>query len=581
MAEDFFKVLLENLSSLIGSEIGLIMGVDKEMNKLSNTLTTIQNVLKDAEDKQFQSKSIQNWLSKLHGIAFEIEDILDECATEVSKLKRKGGKFNMKKYLFKYKIARRIKEAVEKLEALAEDRHRFHLQEIIVRQPNQVDWSRETGSILNEPDHVYGRDKEKEKIVEILVKEVKDCENLSVLPIIGVGGLGKTTLAQLVYNDERVSQHFVIKLWICVSDNFDLKAILGAVVESVTGDKSNLENLDSLQHRVRHELNEKRYLLILDDVWNENQEDWVKLKSILACGSIGASIIVTTRLEKVAEIMGTLPANSLTILTEEECWLLFKLRSFGQLTDDRHLNLQAIGRRIVKKCGGVPLAAKALGGILRFKREEKDWIRVEESHVWNIPEEENSILPVLRLSYRHLPFVLKRCFSYCTFFPKDYVFDKKELIFHWMAHGCILSNGKEEVEDVGDQIWKELAFRSFFQEVRSRGGKTTFKMHDLIHDLAQSIMENKISGTETKHNGANASDNKIRQINSKGVTTLLAKATALAFVKHMTCRVLILAAEMARALRNTHISIAVAVSMDGSLIILQDVDKVGDTLNLV
>ncbi|KAL8509114.1 hypothetical protein ACS0TY_016342 [Phlomoides rotata] len=107
-----------------------------------------------------------------------------------------------------------------------------------------------------------------------------------------------------------------------------------------------------------------------------------------------------------------------------------------------------------------------------------------------------SILPVLRLSYRNLPFNLKRFFAYCAFFPKDYKFDKEKLIFHWIAHGCILSNGKEEVEDVGDQIWNELAMRSFFQEVCTEGRTTTFKMHDLVHDLAQSILENKIPGTQ-------------------------------------------------------------------------------------
>ncbi|KAL8474288.1 hypothetical protein ACS0TY_030933 [Phlomoides rotata] len=467
--------------------------------------------MEDAEDKQFQSKSIQNWLSKLHGIAFEIEDILDECATEVSKLKRKAGKFNMKKHLFKYKIARRIKEAVEKLDALAEDRHRFHLQEIVVRQPTQVDWRCETGSILNEPDHVYGRDEEKERIVDILVKEVKDCESLSVLPIIGVGGLGKTTLAQLVFNDQTVSQHFDTKIWVCVSDDFDLKAILKAIIESATGQRSDLENSNFLQRRVRQELNQKRYLLILDDVWNENQEDWVRLESILACGSIGATVIVTTRLKKIADIVRTLPALCLKMLAEEQCWLLFKLRAFGK-ENDQHPNLEIIGRRIVKKCGSVPLAAKALGGLLRDKREEKEWICVEESHVWNLPEEGNSILPVLRLSYRHLPFVLKRCFAYCAIFPKDYVFVKEKLIFHWMAHGCISSDGNEDVEDLGDQIWNELAVRSFFQEVRTEGRNTTFKMHDLIHDLAQSILENKISGTEIKHSGASASNDKIRHV---------------------------------------------------------------------
>ncbi|KAL8504779.1 hypothetical protein ACS0TY_016096 [Phlomoides rotata] len=515
MAEAFFQVLIKNLASLIQSEIALIRGVGKEMDKLSNTLTTIQKVLEDAEDKQFQNKLIQDWLSKLNSLAYEIEDILDECAAEVSRQKRRGAMFNLKfRILFKHKMGKKIKEVVEKLDALAADRHRFQLQEVVVR----LDWRRQTGSLLDEPDHIYGRDEEKEKIVDILVKEVKDCEDLSVLPIIGVGGLGKTTLAQFVYNDERVTEHFDTKLWVCVSDDFDLKAVLKAIIESATGDKSNLENMDSLQRRVRQELNEKRYLLILDDVWNDNQDDWVKLKSILACGSIGASVVVTTRLKKVADIMKTLPAHCLTMLSEEECWLLFKLRAFGQ-EDEQHLNLETVGRRIVKKCGGVPLAAKALGGLLRFKREEKEWIFVEESHLWNLLEEGNSILPVLRLSYRHLPFVLKRCFAYCAVFPKYYVFDKEELIFHWMAHGCILSNGKE-VEDVGDQIWNELVLRSFFQEVRSRGEKTTFKMHNLIHDLAQSIMENKISGTETKHNSANASDSKIRQVHWRNTSKI-------------------------------------------------------------
>ncbi|KAL8499134.1 hypothetical protein ACS0TY_022200 [Phlomoides rotata] len=432
MAEAFFHVLVENITSLIKSEVGLIMGVNKEMKKLANTLTIIQKVLEDAEDKQFQSKSIQNWLSQLNNMAYEIEDILDECTTEVTKLKLKGGKFHLNKILFKYKIGRRMKDAVEKLEAIAEDRHKFHFQETVVQQSNKIDWRRATGSIVNEPDHIYGRDEDREKVVDTLVNQVSE-HRLSILPIVGIGGMGKTTLAQLIYNDERVTLHFNSKLWVCVSDHFDLIAILKAIIESVTGDRSNLENLDSLQCRLRQELNEKRYLLILDDVWNDNQEDWFRLKSILACGSIGASIVVTTRLQKVADIVGTLPAHCLTQLLEEHCWLLFKVRAFGQKNEQLHGNLETIGRRIVKKCGGVPLAAKALGGLLRFQREEKEWTHIEESHLWNLPQEENSILPVLRLSYRHLPYVLKRCFVYCAVFPKDYIFHKEKLIYgSWM-----------------------------------------------------------------------------------------------------------------------------------------------------
>ncbi|KAL8499107.1 hypothetical protein ACS0TY_022178 [Phlomoides rotata] len=513
MAEAFFKVLLENVSSLIKDEVGLIMGVDKEMKKLANTLTTIQKVLEDAEDKQFQSKAIQNWLSQLNGMAFEIEDLLDECNTEFSKLKGKGNNF-LKKVLYRHKVGRRMKDATEKLEAVAKDGQDFQLKEIVVQQANQRDWRRETGSVLSDPDHVYGRDEEKDKIVDLLVNQVSE-QRLSVLPIIGIGGMGKTTLAQFIYNDDRVTQHFDTKVWVCVSDNYNLIAVLKAVIESVTRRKSDLEELDSLQCRIREGLKGKRYLLVLDDVWNDNQEDWEKLKGTVACGSMGSTIVVTTRLQRVADIVRTLPAHCLAELTEEHCWLLFRRRALGQENEQPHGTFEAIGRRIVKKCGGVPLAAKALGGLLRFQRDEKEWIRVEESYMWDLPQEENSILPVLRLSYRHLPFVLKRCFTYCAVFPKDHEFRKTKLIFHWMAHGCITSNGKQEVEDVGDQIWNELSLRSFFQEIDTTSeGETTFKMHDLFHDLAQSIMENKIPGVETESSSSNTSvsNNKIRQV---------------------------------------------------------------------
>lgn len=109
-----------------------------------------------------------------------------------------------------------------------------------MQNSNQVDWRRETGFVLNEPDHMYGRNEDTEKIVDLLVTQVKVCEQLSVLPIIGIGGMGKTTLAQLVYNDESVSHHFDTKLWICVSDDFDLKAILNSIIESATGNSPNL-----------------------------------------------------------------------------------------------------------------------------------------------------------------------------------------------------------------------------------------------------------------------------------------------------------------------------------------------------
>ncbi|KAH6796402.1 hypothetical protein C2S51_037388 [Perilla frutescens var. frutescens] len=507
MAEALLQVLIEKLSSLIQNKIGLILGAEKEMKKLQSTLTTIQSVLEDAESIQLRNKPIQIWLSKLNAAAFELEDMLDDCSTELSKLERGDIKLKyFKKILSSYKIGRSMKEMAERLDDLASERSKFHLREIVAPPSSSVDCRREMGSILIEPDHVIGRDEDKERIVDLLVNRVSDCEQLSVVPIIGVGGLGKTTLAQLVFNDQRVCQHFDTKLWVCVSDNFDCKILLEAMIVSATGQASGLVQLDALQRRLWDLLNQKRYLLILDDVWNDNQEDWAKLNSILECGSKGASIVVTTRLRKVADIMGTLPFHSLEGLSEEDLWSLFKLRAFGREREIHH-NLETIGRQIVKKCGGVPLAAKALGGLLRFKRNENEWIHVRESEFWDLGEEEEDIImPALRLSYHHLPLELRRCFTYCAVFPKDSVMEKQDLIFRWMAHGCISSNGGQEVEDIGDKIWNELVVRSIFEQDSGEGIGTTFKMHDLVHDLAHLIMENKVPGTQMK------SSSKVREV---------------------------------------------------------------------
>jgi Leucine-rich repeat (LRR) protein len=228
---------------------------------------------------------------------------------------------------------------------------------------------------------------------------------------------------------------------------------------------------------------------VLDDVWDDEQENWQRLRSILGCGGKGASILVTTRLPKVAAIMGTMPSHDLSILSDTDCWELFKQRAFGPDEDER-TDLMVTGKEIVKKCGGVPLAAIALGSLLRFKREEKQWLNVLVSKLWDL-QGENSVMPALRLSYLNLSIKLRQCFAFCALFPKDELLNKQILIELWMANGFISSNGMLEAEDIGNELWNELYWRSFFQDIMiDEFGKIIyFKMHDLVHDLAQSISE--------------------------------------------------------------------------------------------
>ncbi|XP_058776867.1 putative disease resistance protein RGA3 [Vicia villosa] len=498
MTEAVLELVLHNLNSLVQKEIGLFLGFDQDFNSLSSLLTTIKATLEDAEEKQFTDRAIKDWLLKLKDAAYVLDDILDECATQVLEMESKGlshkvqssllFSFHPKHVAFRYKIAKKMKNIRERLDEIAEERTKFHLTEIVREKKSGVlDW-RQTTSIITQPQ-VYGRDEDKDRIIDFLVGDASSVEDLTVYPIVGLGGLGKTTLAQVIFNHDNVVSHFELRIWVCVSEDFSLKRMTKAIIESATGHACAELDLEPLQRKLLDFLKGKRYLLVLDDVWDDEQENWQRLKSVLACGGKGTSILVTTRLVKVAAIMGTIPPHDLSTLSDTDCWQLLKQRAFGP-NEEESDELVVIGKEIVKKCGGVPLAAMALGSFLRFKREKIEWLNVKESKLWNLQGEDH-VMSALRLSYLNLPVKLRPCFALCALFPKDEIINKKFLIDLWMANGFISSNAMLEAEDIGNEVWNELYWRSFFQDIQKDdvGEIKNFKMHDLVHDLAQSIAE--------------------------------------------------------------------------------------------
>nr|AHG28983.1 NBS-LRR protein [Cicer arietinum] len=450
MADPILGVVFENLTSLLRNEFSTLSGIKSKAQKLSTTLDLIKAVLQDADHRQLTDRSIMLWLQQLKDAVYVLDDILDQFSTQSRRL-RGSSSFKPKNIMFRHEIGNKFKEITRRFDQIAECKNKFLLREDVTVRESSIEvaeW-RQTSSIIAEPK-VYGRENDKDKIVEFLLTQARDSDFLSVYPIVGLGGVGKTTLSQLVYNDDRVQELF----------------------------------------------QGKRYLLVLDDVWNQNQqlefglsqEKWNKLKSVLLCGSKGSSILVSTRDEVVAEIMGTCQAHLLSGLSENECWLLFKQYAFRHDREER-AELVAIGKDIVKKCGGLPLAAQALGGLMSSRSGEKEWLEIKESKLWALPHE-NSILPALRLSYFHLTPTLKQCFAFCAIFPKGMKIMKEELIHLWMANGFIASRENLEVEDVGSMIWNELCQKSFFQDIQINDylENISFKMHDLVHDLAQSVM---------------------------------------------------------------------------------------------
>lgn len=205
-------------------------------------------------------------------------------------------------------------------------------------------------------------------------------------------------------------------------------------------------------------------------------------------------VIVTTRLEKVALIMATLPVHHIGCLSEEDSWSLFKKRAFGIGGTEGYSQMETIGKAIMKKCGGVPLAIKALGSLMRLKRSESEWLSVKESQMWDLSDDGSTILPALRLSFDSLPPNSRQCFAYCCLFPKGYVMRKDVLIEFWMANSFLPSRGQVDLYVVGCEIFNDLVWRSFFQDIKEdEEGEITCKMHDLMHDLAQYIMGDECS----------------------------------------------------------------------------------------
>ncbi|XP_042492606.1 putative disease resistance protein RGA1 isoform X2 [Macadamia integrifolia] len=247
-----------------------------------------------------------------------------------------------------------------------------------------------------------------------------------------------------------------------------------------------LYELESLQCELQDRLKGKRFLLVLDDVWSVNRNKWESLRVPFRVSKIGSRILVTSRNQRVSTIMGATKTLTLQGLSDKDCWLLFKKWAFSDENYNKHPSLIEIGKKIVKKCNGLPLALKSLGSLLRNKLDEYEWEFILKSDIWDL--EGDDILPALSLSYHNLPAHLKLCFVYCSLFPKGYSFRKDALVLLWMAEGFVPSKQVERMEDIGNQYFDDLLQRSFFQKENTpQSPRETFVMHDLMHDLAQSV----------------------------------------------------------------------------------------------
>ncbi|KAI9077505.1 hypothetical protein K1719_040527 [Acacia pycnantha] len=457
------------------------------LDKLETTLLMFGVVLNDAEEKQIIRTEVKKWLEKLKDAVYDAEDLLDEINTESLRCKVEQSSQNVANKVRSFfssslgeswwRLNSKLEETSRRLEHFAKQKDILGLQSVSLRVHKTA-----TTSLVNE-SVVVGREDDMEKLLQMLHCDEHPKGNaIGVVTIWGMGGLGKTTLAQLLYNDVKVPQHFDLKAWACVSHDFNVLEVTKSLVESITSKVYDTKNLDFLRVELRNSLSNKKFLIVLDDLWNDNYGDWDDLITPFHSGRRGSKFIVTTRQSRVVEITHTFPVHKLSCLSDDNCWLLLSKHAFANEDPNDYPKLEAIGRKIARKCGGLPIAAKTIGGLLRSKLDEKEWNKILNSNQWEIPNDD--VLPALHLSYLYLPSHLKKCFAYCSIFPKDLLLDKKKLVLLWMAEGIVQQHLDVEktFEIEAENYFNELLSRSFFEQYS--GDPRMFVMHDLINDLA-------------------------------------------------------------------------------------------------
>ncbi|KAL1150907.1 hypothetical protein V6Z11_A09G005800 [Gossypium hirsutum] len=485
--------------ALLGAVLEVV--VSKLISIAAEQTNVAWDFLQDAEEMQTKEKAVKTWLQSLKDVAYEANDVLDEFDYEIlrrkveirNKIRRKVRNFlsSNNSILFRLKMANEIKDILKSLDNLNKLATDFGLQKRATDpDPEYGRREVETSSVLTGLN-IIGRKNDVSKVVDLLVNP-KDKQIVSVVPIVGMAGLGKTTLAQLVYNDLNVETHFDVKFWVCVSNHFDVKTILKEMLEHFTRDIP--QNMNALIKILRKKIGQAKrgkeqikYLLVLDDVWSV--EKWDELKNHLMGISKngGNGVIVTTRIQDVASKVQTLPnqRHQPGRLEDEECWSIIKERAWSIIKERALMassmshELELIGKEIAKQCRGVPLVANVIGGTMsNIEMNPRAWLEIQKSGVWGSPESVLKVESVLKLSFDRLSSPsLKKCFAYCAMFPKDYCFGKEELIQLWMAEGFLGSS--MAMVDIGDKYLNELR--------NTCGNILTFKMHDSVHDLSLSV----------------------------------------------------------------------------------------------
>ncbi|KAL6653841.1 hypothetical protein ACP70R_008765 [Stipagrostis hirtigluma subsp. patula] len=500
----------ELIRGMAEEELRMLLGASGEIEKLESKVGMMEAFLADAERRRIDDSIVQMWVSKLKGALYDATDMLDLCRLDAEKRRSSSGGeegmeekapgclqpllFCLRNPSFAHTMGKRMKDLNARLDAIREEMAQFRFEaissnKVVVPPSDATAPSRTTTSLLDESS-IVGEQIEAD--TNALVQELlADEPAIKVVSIAGAGGMGKTTLARKIFNDKKIQVEFKKKIWLSVTETYDAAKLLRSAITLAGGEHGGEDNQEVLARSLAGILSTGKFLLVMDDVWSNGPWEHALQRPIVqaARNQPQSRVIITTRSRDLVRHMGaTYHLHHVRSMDNEDAWSLLKKQLQNVVSESALDQLKDIGMKIVRRCDGLPLAIKAVGGVLRMKRpNERDWNGVLDDPVWSTDKTYSDLNLALRLNYEDLSPPLKQCFLYYSLLPKVDIMCPI-VIGMWISQGYIqvtVADQTKEAEDIGICYYNDLMARNLIEPNTFVFDGVLSRMHDVIRSFGR------------------------------------------------------------------------------------------------